>query len=312
VNGTAPIKYYVTVKSNTNGCTKMDSVTVARNITAPAGVTAMNGGAITCTKTSTSITATSTTPGVSYAWTGPNGFASSSATATVTAAGTYSLVVVNTASGCSVSANTPVTKNTTPPVTVINPPTAALSPLSFDILTARSVTSASYKWTLTSDDVNWAISAGATSTTLTYMSGEEGSSGTFKLKVTDNTNGCSDSTQLVLSVPVSTVTAIATPAIAEASSSSISSIEPVIEYNAYPNPFTDKAYITFKSPVTTKVTVEVFGYSGSPERILFNDLARAGESYKLVFNPADLPSGIHYCVIRTNGKVYTTRLLLVR
>ncbi|SEW25552.1 hypothetical protein SAMN05428988_3649 [Chitinophaga sp. YR573] len=309
VIATSPIKYYVTVKSNANGCTKMDSVTVARNITAPAGVNASNGGAITCIKTSTSITGTSTTTGVSYAWTGPGGFTSNNATATVTTAGAYNLVVVNNANGCSVSANTTVTKNITPPVTVINPPTATLSPLSFDILTARSVTGASYKWTLTSDDVNWAISAGATSTTLTYMSGEEGSSGTFKLKVTDNTNGCSDSTQLVLTVPVSAPTAIAAPAIAEAR---VSSIEPVIEYNAYPNPFTDKAYITFKSPVTTKVTVEVFGYSGAPERVLFNDQARAGESYKLIFNPADLPSGIHYCVIRTNGKVYTTRLLLVR
>jgi hypothetical protein len=314
VNATAPGKYYVTVKSNVNGCIKKDSVTVVRNITAPAGVTAGNGGAITCTKTSTTIIAGSTPiTGVSYAyaWTGPSNFTSASATASVTVAGTYNLVVVNTANGCSVSANTIVTKNTTPPVTVINPPTATLSPLSFDILTARSVTGASYKWTLTSDDANWTISAGGTSTTLTYMSGEEGSSGTFKLKVTDNTNGCSDSTQLVLTVPVSEVTAIATPAIAEASSN-ISSIEPVIEYNAYPNPFTDKAYITFKSPVTTKVTVEVFGYSGSPEKVLFNDQARAGESYKLVFNPANLPSGIHYCVIRTNGKVYTTRLLLVR
>jgi hypothetical protein len=286
----------------------MDSVAVVRNIVAPAGVTAGNTGTITCTKTNTSITAASTTTGVSYAWTGPNNFTSSSATATVTTAGTYNLVVVNTANGCSVSANTTVTKNTTPPVTVINPPAGTLSPLTFDILSARSVTGASYKWTLTSDDANWTIAAGATSTTVTYMSGEEGSSGTFKLKVTDNTNGCSDSTQLVLNVPVGAATAIATPAIAGKESNT----EPVILYNAYPNPFTDKAYITFTSPVTTKVTVEVLGYSGSSERILYNDQARGGVSYKLVFSPDNLPSGIHYCVIRANGKVYTTRLLLVR
>jgi hypothetical protein len=304
VNATAPGEYYVTVKSNTNGCIKMDSVAVVRNIVAPAGVTAGNTGMITCTKTNTNITAVSTTTGVSYAWTGPGGFTSSSATATVTTAGLYNLVVVNTANGCSVSANTTVTKNTTPPVTVINPPAGTLSPLTFDVLSARSVTGASYKWTLTSDDVNWTIAAGATSTTVTYMSGEEGSSGTFKLKVTDNTNGCSDSTQLVLTVPVS--------AAATAAKATKAVEEPVIAYTAYPNPFTDKAYITFKSPVTTKVTVEVYGYSGSPERILYNDLARGGVSYKLVFNPADLPSGIHYCVIRTNGKVFTTRLLLVR
>jgi hypothetical protein len=306
VTVTAPGKYYVTAKS-TNGCTRLDSVTVVRNITAPAGVTASNSGFITCTKTSTNITAASTTTSVSYAWTGPNSFTSNSATAAVTAAGIYNLVVVNTVNGCSVSASTTVTKNTTLPVTVINPPTATLTPLSFDILTARSVTGASYKWTLTSDDVNWTIATGATSTTLTYMSGEEGSSGTFKLRVTDNTNGCSDSTQLILTVPVSALRA----------DESIIAVEskidaPVIEYKAYPNPFTERAYITFKSPVTTKVSVEVFGYSGNPERLLYNDVAKGGQSYKLEFNPANLPSGMHYCVIRSNGKVYTIRLLLVR
>ncbi|SFE06872.1 hypothetical protein SAMN05518672_104360 [Chitinophaga sp. CF118] len=307
----APGKYYVTVKSSANGCLQVDSVTVVRDKTAPEGVTAGNTGNITCNKPSTNITANSTTTGVTYAWSGPNNFTSNNASAAVTVGGVYNLLVVNTATGCSVSANTTVTKNTTLPVTIINPPTAALSPLSFDVLTARSVTGASYKWTLTSDDPNWTMAAGAASAILTYMSGEEGSSGTFKLKVTDNANGCSDSAQLVLTVPISTVTETI-----EAETSAFvaapAAVEPVIEYNAYPNPFTERAYITFKSPVTTKVTVEIFGYSGASERILYNDLARGGESYKLVFNPANLPSGMHYCVIRTNGKVYATRLLLVR
>jgi hypothetical protein len=306
VNVSAPGKYYVTARSTT-GCTSIDSATVNQDLSAPAGVTASNDGTLTCLKTSTVITATSTTGGVTYSWTGPSSFTSSNTTATITTAGTYFLVVTNPTNGCKSSSNTIVNQNTTLPTTVINPPTATLSPLSFDILTALSVNGATYKWALTSSDVNWTIASGATSTTLTYMSGLEGSSGTFKLKVTNTTNGCSDSTQMVLTVPVSSGrVASGTAAVAENKSGA------AFEYNAYPNPFTDVAYITFKSPSTAQVTVEVYSNNGTLEKRLYNDLAKAGEIQKLTLNASGLPAGIHYCLIKVNGKVYTSRLIQVK
>ncbi|SEW45740.1 Por secretion system C-terminal sorting domain-containing protein [Chitinophaga sp. YR573] len=306
VNVSAPGKYYVTARSTT-GCSSIDSATVIQDLSAPAGVTTSNDGTLTCLKTSTVITATSTTPGVSYSWTGPSGFTSSNTTATVTTPGTYFLVVTNPSNGCKTSSNTAVNQNTTLPTTVINPPTATLSPLSFDVLTALSVNGATYKWTLTSADVNWTIASGATSTTLTYMSGLAGSSGTFKLKVTNTTNGCSDSAQTVLTVPVSTGrTASGTVTVAENKSGA------AFEYNAYPNPFTDVAYITFKSPSTTQVTVDVYSNNGVLEKRLYNDLAKAGEIQKLTLNASGLPAGIHYCLIKVNGKVYTSRLIQVK
>jgi hypothetical protein len=306
VSVSAPGKYYVTARSTT-GCTTIDSATVIQDLSAPAAVTTSNDGPITCTKTSAVITANSSTPGVTYSWTSPSGFTSSSTSATVTSAGTYFLVVTNPANGCKSSSNTTVNQNTTLPTTVINPPTAALSPLSFDILTALSSNSATYKWSLTSSDVNWTIASGATSTTLTYMSGLEGSSGTFKLKVTNTTNGCSDSTQIVLTVPVSSGrVASSTAAVAENKSAA------AFEYNAYPNPFTDVAYITFKSPATAQVTVDIYSNTGLLEKHLYNDLAKAGEIQKLTLNASGLQAGIHYCLIKVNGKMYTSKLIQVK
>ncbi|WP_143097824.1 T9SS type A sorting domain-containing protein [Chitinophaga sp. CF118] len=310
VTVSAPGKYYVTARSAT-GCSSIDSTTVIQDLSIAAGVTANNDGGLTCIKTSANITASSTTAGVTYAWTGPSGFSTSNTTATVVIPGTYNLVVTNNTNGCTVSANTIVNQNITLPTTVINPPTAAISPLSFDVLTALSVTGASYKWTLTSSDVNWTIASGGSSTTVTYMSGVEGSSGTFKLKVTNTSNGCSDSTQRVLTVPVTTLRT-ASGSVALQPTAVENKVGATFEYQAYPNPFTNVAYITFKSPSTTQVTVDVYNYNGVLEKHLYNDLARAGETQKLTLNATGLPAGMHYCLIKVNGKVYTSRLIQVK
>jgi hypothetical protein len=86
-----------------------------------------------------------------------------------------------------------------------------------------------------------------------------------------------------------------------------------LEYQSYPNPFTDKAVVTFKAPVSGKVSVELYGsLQGHLERVLFNQNAMAGQVYKLVIDAAGLSAGMHYCVIRAGGKVYTTKLVLVK
>src|SRR5206468_9878847 len=58
----------------TNGCPSTTTTEVISDLVIP-DVQA-TGGELTCTATSVQVSSVSTTPGVSYSWTGPNGFSS--------------------------------------------------------------------------------------------------------------------------------------------------------------------------------------------------------------------------------------------
>ncbi|WP_375448141.1 beta strand repeat-containing protein [uncultured Fibrella sp.] len=92
--------------------TAITSVTVD----APPTVSLTNSGTLTCSVTSNTLTATSSTSAIAYAFLGP-GISQNSAsnTAVVTQSGTYT-VIVTTASGCTAVATTTVSSNTATPV----------------------------------------------------------------------------------------------------------------------------------------------------------------------------------------------------
>jgi len=106
--------YTVTVTDPANGCTSTTSVLVTSN-TSPPAVTAGQSLILSCGISSGTITATSTTAGVLYSWTG--GLivgGGTTASPTVTAAGTYTVVVTDPANGCTASANVSVSVNPGP------------------------------------------------------------------------------------------------------------------------------------------------------------------------------------------------------
>jgi PKD-like domain len=70
------------------------------------------GADITCNNRSVQLMANTTTAGVTYNWTGPNGFTSSVQNPTVNSFGGYYLKVTSTATGCTASANTLVKVDT--------------------------------------------------------------------------------------------------------------------------------------------------------------------------------------------------------
>src|SRR6185436_13486709 len=110
----APGTYTLTVTNLANGCSSSDTVAVTQDIALPVA----NAGAdkaLNCTITSVTLNGSSTTPGVSYGWTGPGGFTSASATPSVNAPGTYTLTVTNSANGCSNSDQVVVTQDTAQP-----------------------------------------------------------------------------------------------------------------------------------------------------------------------------------------------------
>ncbi len=105
--------YTITLTNTANGCTGTSTTNVTSNISTP-NATA-NGGQITCTNSTVQLSGNSTTPGVTYAWTGPNNFTSSAQNPVVSVQGTYFLTVTKTSNGCTATANAVVAQNTTAP-----------------------------------------------------------------------------------------------------------------------------------------------------------------------------------------------------
>jgi hypothetical protein len=297
--------YALTVTNPANGCAATTSTPVLQNITPPANVQATNDGPITCSKTLVNLTGQSSTTGATYRWTKDGVEIANTANTTTTVDGLYTLTVTNPNNGCAAITNTRVNKNVTLPAAVINPPAAQPTPLTVDLLTAQSVANATYAWTFTSSDNNWQAVDGANTATFIYQSGSKGTSATFTLVVVDKGNNCRNTAQITLTATQPTLMLANDAAAAK-------QVDAPLEYKAYPNPFTDKMFITFKSPVSGKVTVAIYGSrDGAMEKVLFNDMAKAGLEYKLTLDGANLTSGMHLCVISANGKVYTSKLILL-
>jgi len=104
--------YIVTITGGANGCTSTASVVVVGNNALPN--ISSNGTALNCNVPSATITGASTTAGVTFGWTGPNGFVSTQPSPTVTAPGNYVLTVSAT-NGCTISSTATVTGNFVPP-----------------------------------------------------------------------------------------------------------------------------------------------------------------------------------------------------
>ncbi len=108
-----PGTYTLTIKNPVNGCTGTASATALQNITPPNA--SASGGTKTCSSPSVTLMGNSSTPGVTYSWTGPNGFVSGQQNPSVIVVGTYTLKVTNSVNGCTATATAAVSQNITPP-----------------------------------------------------------------------------------------------------------------------------------------------------------------------------------------------------
>jgi hypothetical protein len=108
-----PGNYTLTVTNPLNGCTSSTATVVIADTVTPAGVNASNNGPLSCVKTTVTISASSLTPGADYLWVAPDNSFISGASAVVSTAGTYTIVVTNVDNGCSSQATTTVIRTTT-------------------------------------------------------------------------------------------------------------------------------------------------------------------------------------------------------
>ena len=185
--------YRLTITNTTTGCTDFLERTVTSDGNTPS-VSIVQPNPLTCTTTTLTLNATASTPvpsaSVTYAWTASNGgvidSGANTASPTISATGTYTLVITNTANGCSNSGNVIVTDNlATPTVVLSNPAQLSCTVNSTSIAStgSSSGTDYTYLWTATNGGNVPASQNSAATLTVTQV-------GTYTLRITDNRNGC--------------------------------------------------------------------------------------------------------------------------
>ncbi|MBK6930787.1 MAG: gliding motility-associated C-terminal domain-containing protein [Saprospirales bacterium] len=105
--------YTVTITDLSNNCTATATASVTLNNTPPSA--SATGGTISCTTPTITLNGNSPTPGVSYSWIGSTGATFNVQNPDVTAAGAYTVTVLNPANGCTSTATTTVNGDTNPP-----------------------------------------------------------------------------------------------------------------------------------------------------------------------------------------------------
>jgi uncharacterized protein (TIGR02145 family) len=161
----------LTYSYGVSSCLVTDTIRVIVNPSISASISP-SSGIITCNNPSLLLTATG---GGTYLWND----GTTSATKTVTSAGTYS-VTVTSSNGCTATANRIITSNTTAPAANIIAPITIICVGESAVLNANTGTGLSYQWKLNGSNINNATNASYTATT----------AGSYSVVVTNN-NGCS-------------------------------------------------------------------------------------------------------------------------
>ena len=194
--GTATVNaagtYTVTVTDGANNCTNTATAAVTLNNTLPA-MSAVPALALNCTKLSGTLTEAATTVGAAtYAWAGAGVTAgAATGTATVNAAGSYTVTVTDGANNCTNTATAAVTLNNTLPAMSAVPALALNCTKLSGTLTeaATTVGAATYAW------AGAGVTAGAATGAATVNA-----AGIYTVTVTDGANGCTATAQATVTL----------------------------------------------------------------------------------------------------------------
>jgi hypothetical protein len=165
--------------------------TRAANVTASAA-----GGSINCINNSVTLQGSSAASGVSYTWSGPNGYSSTTQNPIVTAPGTYNLKI--DLGSCTASATTTVSNDTTRPSI-----TASANPLQINCI----ATSSTLTGNSTTPGVNY-IWSNAGTVIADKATASVTSPGTYTFTVTNPVNGCTSASQVAVTQNIETPTGV--------------------------------------------------------------------------------------------------------
>ncbi len=192
ING--PGTYVLTVIDTVSNCQNSNSIVVTNNFDLPI-VTASSDSTLTCLVTTLNLDGTGSATGadITYEWTTLDGIIASgldSIIATTSSQGTYTLTVFNSTNGCSASEDIVISLNNTLPITNAGLD-ATLNCLTASVVLDGSGSQSGMNYLWTTPDGN--IVAGSTS-----IAAFVNAPGTYTLTVTNTTNGCVNSDDVVV------------------------------------------------------------------------------------------------------------------
>jgi len=94
---------------------------------------------------------------------------------------------------------------------------------------------------------------------------------------------------------------------------SITSISEIISEETFtisPNPLESISVIKYTIPFKTPVTINIFDLTGQEIIMLVNERQQQGEQ-QVIFNTSDLPTGIYFCVLKTNKGIQTVKIIKI-
>ena len=200
---------YTVTATDDNGCTKVATVNITGNTTAPTAV-AGPAGVLTCLVTQIQLNGAGSSAGsnFNYLWTATSGgnivSGATTLTPTVNQCGTYTLKVTNTTNGCTASSTVAVTCVISPPnATAIGATITCTTP--GVVLMGNSTTlGVTYSWS----------GSGITPANQNQQNPTVDQAGTYTLTVTDPANGCSKTataTVLANTTPPTAVGSVSSP-----------------------------------------------------------------------------------------------------
>jgi len=92
---------------------------------------------------------------------------------------------------------------------------------------------------------------------------------------------------------------------------SITFIGELIPKNSFiisPNPLESNTLITFTLQINSPVTLKILDLSGREMAILVSEFQQQGEQ-QVTFNTAGLPAGVYFCVLKTNERIQTKKMI---
>lgn len=207
--------YTVVITNGANGCTNTATVTVAQNTTPPTA--SATGGVLSCANPTITLTSATNASNPTFAWSGPGGYSSNQQNPSTNTAGTYEVVITNTANGCTNSATASVTQNTTPPTASAVAETLTCADTLAQITTTTNANPATFAWT------------GPGGFSSTVQNPNVDTIGVYSVTITNGGNGCTNTASV-------TVTQNTTPPVADiATPGNLNCLVTVLQLNGTPS-----------------------------------------------------------------------------